>query len=172
MNNCKEDDGDDEYEEDDNEIDNSGDDKKDDDGGDGDDNEIEEDNPNGNKSEKKGGQNRGIGEKRAVCSQWSRDACNKHPDKCENYYPQLCGKILRFGICTEKEECKRYHLKMCRNKRNTGICKFGERCYFRHQTEMPKNMKQEYGRYGNQQQGRQLTFNCQDSCFSSQTFMT
>ena len=41
-------------------------------GGDGDDNEIEEDNPNGNKSKKKGGKNRGIGEKRAVCSHWSR----------------------------------------------------------------------------------------------------
>ena len=66
-NNCKEDDGDDAHEEDDNEIDESGDDKKDDDGGDDGDNEIEEASPNGNKSEKKDGQNRGIGEKRAVC---------------------------------------------------------------------------------------------------------
>ena len=42
---------------------------------------------------------------------------------------------------------------MCLNKRNTGTCKFGVRCNFRHQTEMPKNMKQGYGMYGNQQQG-------------------
>ena len=81
-------------------------------GGDDGDNEIEEASPNGNKNEKKNGQEGGMREKRAVCSHWSRGVCKKDHDKCENDHPQLCGKILRFGICTEKEECKKYHPKM------------------------------------------------------------